>query len=116
MGNHIEAGKTTDYQNGTKKKVQIRGQEILLARIGDDYYAVSNRCPHLGGDLSAGELEGKIITCPRHKSQFDITNGNVLRWLKGSGVVSAVGQVLKSPKSLKTFNVKIDSDIILIEV
>ena len=116
MGNFIEAGKTTDNQDGTKKKIQVQGQEIFLARVDDKYYAVSNHCPHLGGDLSAGELEGKIITCPRHKSQFDITNGNVVRWLKGSGLLSAIGKAFKSPKSLRTYNVKVEGDTILIEI
>ena len=116
MGNFIEAGKTTDYQNGTKKKVQVQGQEILLARIDDNYYGVSNRCPHLGGDLSAGRLEGKVITCPRHKSQFDITNGSVVRWMKGAGLLAAVGKALKSPRPLTTYNVKIEGDTILVEI
>jgi 3-phenylpropionate/trans-cinnamate dioxygenase ferredoxin subunit len=116
MGNYVEAGRTDDFQDGTKKKLDVSGQEILLARVGDRYYAVGNRCPHLGGDLSAGKLEGTIVTCPRHGSQFDITNGRNVRWLKGAGLVSALGKAIKSPRSLPTHNVKIDGNTIYVEV
>ncbi len=116
MGSFVTAGKTGEFKDGTKRKVQLQGHEILLARVEDGYYAVSNRCPHLGGDLSSGSLEGTVITCPRHGSQFDLRSGKVVRWLKGSGLFSAVGKALKPPKPLNTYNVKIEDDAILIEI
>jgi nitrite reductase/ring-hydroxylating ferredoxin subunit len=116
MGSFVEVGKTSEFGDGTKKKVSVQGHEILLARVEDGYYAVSNRCSHLGGDLSAGKLEGIVITCPRHSSQFDIRDGKVVRWLKGSGLFSAVGKALKSPKPLNTYNVRIEGDAVMIEV
>jgi 3-phenylpropionate/trans-cinnamate dioxygenase ferredoxin subunit len=116
MGSYIEVGKTAEFQDGTRKKVSVSGQEIMLARVGDRYYAVGNRCPHLGGDLAAGKLEGTIVTCPRHGSQFDITDGRTVRWLKGAGLVAALGKAIKSPRSLPTYQVKIDGDTIYIEV
>jgi len=116
MGGFFEAGKISDLGDGTKKKALIQGQEILIARVEDKYYAVGNRCPHLGGDLSAGKLEGTIITCPRHGSQFDLRDGKVVRWLKGSGLFSAVGKALKPPKPINIYNVKIEGDTVLIEI
>ena len=116
MSNFIEAGKVSEFEDGTIKKVQAQGHEILLARIKDKFYAVSNRCPHLGGDLSEGKLEGNIITCPRHGSQFDLKDGKVVRWLKGTGLLSSVGKALKPPKPLNTYNVNTEGDIVLIEI
>lgn len=116
MGDYVKAGKTADFQDGSKQKVSVSGQEVLLARIGDSYYAVGNRCPHLGGDLAAGTLEGTIITCPRHQSQFDVRDGSVVRWLKGSGVISALGKALKPARPLRKYNVRLEADTILVEV
>ena len=116
MGSFTEVGKTGDLQNGSKKKVTVQGQEIMLARVGDKYYATGNRCAHMGGDLSAGKLEGTIVTCPRHGSQFDITDGHNIRWMKGTGLAAAVGKVIKSPRPIQTYNVKIDGSTVLIEV
>lgn len=116
MGDYVEAGKTGDFEGTTRKKVSVQGRDILLVRVNDRFYAADNLCPHMGADLSAGSLEGAIITCPRHGSRFDLSNGKVVRWLKGSGLVSAIGKALKSPRPLKTYNVKVEGDTILIEV
>lgn len=49
MGNFVEAGKVGEFKEGMKKQVLVEGREILLARVGGKFYAVSNRCPHMGG-------------------------------------------------------------------
>jgi 3-phenylpropionate/trans-cinnamate dioxygenase ferredoxin subunit len=116
MGSFVEAAKTSEFAAGTKKKVLIQGQEILLAKVGDSYYAIGNRCSHMGGDLSAGKLDGTIITCPRHGSQFDVRDGTVIRWMKGSGLSAAVGKALKSPRAVPKYNVRVEGDTISIEV
>ena len=116
MGEFIKASKTSEFEDRTKKKLLIQGQEILLARVDDKYYAASNRCPHLGGDLYDGKLEGTIVTCPRHSSQFDLKDGAVVRWLKGSGFFSAVGKAFKPPKQLKTYSVRVEGEDILVEI
>ena len=59
MGEYIEACKTTEYRDGTIKKITVPAGAILVARINDNYHAVSNRCTHLGGDLSAGTLDAE---------------------------------------------------------
>jgi len=116
MGKFVEVGKKNDLANGTMKEVKVEGYYILLARVADKYYAIDNRCPHFGGNLSRGRLEGTVVTCPLHGSQFDLIDGHVVRWLKGSGVLSAVGKALKSPRSTNTYKVKVEGDKVSIEV
>ena len=116
MANLMEVGKIGELEDGAMKAVLVQGREILLAKVGDKYYAADNRCPHMGGKLSQGKLEGTVVTCPLHGSQFDLSDARVVRWLKGSGIVSAVGRALKSPRQLTTYNVKVENNRILIEV
>ncbi len=116
MGKFVEVGKKDELANGTMKEVKIEGHDILLARVADKYYAIDNRCPHFGGNLSRGRLEGTVVTCPLHGSQFDITNGQVVRWLKGSGVLSTVGKALKSPRSTTAYEVKVEGGNIFVEI
>jgi len=116
MGNLVEVGRSGELTEGTMKKVLAQGREILLARVSDKYYAADNRCPHMGGKLSQGKLEGTIVTCPRHGSQFDLSDGQVVRWLKGSGLVSIIGKALKSPRPLTIYNVKVEDDRVWIEI
>ena len=116
MAKYLPVGKAGEFSDGSKKKVTVEGQEIMVARVGSNYYAVANRCPHMGGDLSNGTLEGTVITCPRHGSQFDLRDGKNLRWMKGSGAVAAIGKALKSPRPVLTFKVKVEGDTISVEV
>jgi 3-phenylpropionate/trans-cinnamate dioxygenase ferredoxin subunit len=111
----IEVAKVGEISAGTMKEIAAQGRQILLARVGEKYYAADNRCPHMGGRLSQGKLEGTVVTCPLHGSQFDLRDGTVVRWLKGSGIVSAVGKALKSPKRLNVYNVKVEDDKVMIE-
>ena len=91
MSELVKVAQVDELKDGAMKEVLAQGREILLARVGDNYYAADNRCPHMGGKLSRGKLEGTIVTCPRHGSQFDLSDGRVVRWLKGSGLVSVPG-------------------------
>jgi 3-phenylpropionate/trans-cinnamate dioxygenase ferredoxin subunit len=116
MSSLMELSKTTDMKDGTMKAVLINKREILIARVGDKYYAADNRCPHMGGKLSQGKLEGTIVTCPLHSSQFDLKTGEVVRWLKGTGFLSKVGKALRSPRPLNTYNVKTEDDRVMIEI
>lgn len=115
MGDLVQVGDIGGLADGAMKSILVKGREILLAKVADKYYAAENRCPHMGGKLSQGKLEGTIVTCPRHGSQFDLSDGRVVRWLRGSGLISKVGKALKSPKPLVTYNVRVEGDRILIE-
>jgi 3-phenylpropionate/trans-cinnamate dioxygenase ferredoxin subunit len=115
MGEFTEVSKIDELKDGKMKAVNVAGRQILLARVGDKYYAVDNLCPHMKGNLSQGKLEGTVVTCPLHGSQFDITNGRVVRWLKG-GLMSKVGKALKTSKDLTVYNVKVEDGGVLVEV
>ena len=64
---------------GTMKSVIIQDTSILVANVDGHFYAIDNECTHAGVGLSGGTLEGKIITCPRAGSQFDVTSGARVR-------------------------------------
>jgi len=115
MSKFTEVAKTEELEAGAMKAVSVAGHQILLARVGDKYHAVDNLCTHMKGNLSQGKLAGTIVTCPRHGSQFDITSGQVVRWLKG-GLISKVGKALGSSKGLTVYNVKVEDGGVLVEV
>lgn len=71
----VELAKVDQIQEGGMAAFTVDGQEILLAKYHGRYYAIKGKCPHQGGNLSRGELNGKIITCPVHGRKIDITTG-----------------------------------------
>ena len=116
MGSMIEVGNIEGFENGTMKEIPVKGKTIFVARVGDAFYAADNRCAHMGGKLSQGKLEGTVVTCPKHGSQFDLKDGRVVRWLKGTGFVSVIGKALKSPSPLTTYNIKVADNKLMVEI
>jgi 3-phenylpropionate/trans-cinnamate dioxygenase ferredoxin subunit len=116
MGKLIRVASIDDLPEGTMKKYHVEDKEVLIAKVEGKYYATQNKCPHFGGDLSKGKLEGSTVTCPRHGSQFNLTDGGVVRWLKGTGIISSIGKTLKSPQKLTTYDIKIEGQDIMVEI
>jgi len=116
MGNQIDIAAESDLVEGTMKTVSVDGQEVLLARTRDGFYATGNVCPHMKGILSEGTLEGNIVTCPRHGSQFDVRNGENVRWLKGSGIKSGIVKLVKPPRPIKSYRIEVKDGRILVEI
>jgi len=52
---------------------------VAVYRVERQLVAVADVCPHAGARLSDGELDGSVVTCPRHGSQFDVGSGERLR-------------------------------------
>jgi glycine betaine catabolism B len=59
------------------KEVQVDGQNICIANIEGNYFAINNICTHEGGPLADGTLSGYEVECPWHGSKFDIRTGEV---------------------------------------
>jgi len=116
MGKPVPVYKTEEFKEGTMKKALLEGSEILIAKVGDKYYAADNRCPHLKGDLSQGKLEGTVVTCPLHGSQFDLKDGQVVRWTNWPKLLSAMGKLFKPAKPLKVYKTSVERGKILIDI
>lgn len=52
---------------------------VAVYRTEGAFHAVRDACPHAGAALSEGAMEGPIVTCPRHGSQFDVRSGERVR-------------------------------------
>ena len=78
MGDFVKVATTDEVAAGAAKKVEVNGKEIALFNIDGAFYAIDEFCPHRGGPLSEGAVEDKVVTCPFHGWQFNVTDGECL--------------------------------------
>lgn len=68
---------TCDLGPGEARRFDIDGHSIALVRIGEDFYAIGDRCSHADFSLSDGEVvvEDREIECWKHGSTFSLVDG-----------------------------------------
>ena len=88
MTEYARVATTDEVPPGKAKVVEAAGKKIALFNVGGTYYAIDDTCPHRGGPLSQGALEGETVTCPWHRSKFDIKTGAVIAPPATTGVTS----------------------------
>ena len=64
-----------DVPVGTAKELIVDGRVVALFNVDGSFYALDGVCPHAGGPLGQGVLDGCTVTCPWHGWQFDVTSG-----------------------------------------
>jgi nitrite reductase (NADH) small subunit len=86
---------------GSATQVDIGGDAIAVCNVDGTLYAMDGICPHSGGPLGHGALDGPILTCPFHGWEFDCRTGTM-----------AGDQDLKL---LTTYSVKVEDGEILVD-
>jgi nitrite reductase/ring-hydroxylating ferredoxin subunit len=64
---------------GSMKQFYVSDLEVVIINLGGQIYCLDGRCTHAGAPLAEGTLNGGVLTCPWHGSQFKVTDGSVLR-------------------------------------
>jgi len=105
----FEVAKTNEIPEGTMKPIIAQGKEILVVNYNGNYYAINRKCTHMGGDLSKGKLDGKIVTCPRHGSRFDVTTGKSISGPK-------IGFLKLKTKDESVYKVKVEGNSIKVNI
>jgi nitrite reductase/ring-hydroxylating ferredoxin subunit len=91
MAERVLLGDAADVPDGGLKTFKTGDTAVVVARVGAGYCAVDYKCPHMGGNLGRGRLEGGFVVCPVHSSRFDMCTGEVLDWAPNLGAVRLPG-------------------------
>ncbi|HEY3156934.1 MAG TPA: Rieske 2Fe-2S domain-containing protein [Candidatus Eisenbacteria bacterium] len=97
----VKVATVHDLESGKGMVVIVNGTRVAIFNCAGTYYAIKGTCPHMGGELGEGLLQGEIVTCPWHGWQFNVKTG-------------------KNPESevvgVRTFEVKVEGEDILLGV
>src|SRR5215472_6804690 len=72
----IEAGRLRD---GDLLGGRVGEDDVVLARVGDEFFAVRAQCTHYRGPLAEGLIVGNTVRCPLHHACFDLRTGEAVR-------------------------------------
>ena len=75
MSNLIKIAEIAELKPGECKTVSANGCDIALCNVDGKFFALDNTCPHHGGPLGEGFLNGKTVTCPWHGWSFNVCTG-----------------------------------------
>ena len=102
MANSMKVCNLKEISPGTMKQFKVIDREVLLIRTKGQVMCLDARCTHAGAPLEEGTLEGDVLTCPWHGSQFRITDGSVMRG--------------PAEKPIKVHLVTVKDEIVFIEI
>jgi len=74
----VKVASAAELAPGQMKEVTAGGNKVLLANVDGGFYAIARKCPHLGGNLCKGKLEGSAVKCPLHGARFDVKTGQAV--------------------------------------
>jgi nitrite reductase/ring-hydroxylating ferredoxin subunit len=137
MAKHVVAT-VNEIAPGGRKLVEVKGRPIVIFNLSGEFFAISNRCPHQGGELVHGNLtglvessepgtycysrQGEIIRCPWHQWEYDIRTGK--SWCDPRSIrvrnypvaVESGAKLVEGPFVAETFPVAIEDSYVVVEL
>ena len=100
----IAVCKVGDVASGSAIRVDKDGHRLAIVRIGDDWYAIGDRCSHAEASIAEGEVwpDECEIECPKHGSAFSLKTGEPL--------------TLPATQPQPIYQVRVDGDDVLVRV
>jgi nitrite reductase (NADH) small subunit len=90
----VRVGSVEDVRRDGCRTVEVNGRPVGVISVGEEFFAISDRCPHMGASMCTGSLSGtfvaagpheyvygkadRVIRCPWHGWEFDLESGRSL--------------------------------------
>jgi len=128
--NWIKIAEEKSFNKNYKQLHKIKRDDILVIKDGGEFYAMNNRCPHMGLPLDVGgcDIENKTVHCKFHSSDFSYDTGEVKEWLNVKGFekfmmwlfskfdTDAKKMMTMEPKPAEVFSTKIEDGYIWVNI
>jgi len=93
-----------DLKPDSATRVDVAGLRLAIVRIGDDFYAIGDRCSHADESLAEGDVwsEERELECPKHGSTFSLLDGEP--------------QTLPATQPVPVYEVRVEGDDVMLVV
>jgi nitrite reductase/ring-hydroxylating ferredoxin subunit len=75
MADFIEVARVDQIRPGSGTRLTVAEKDVAVFNVDGTICVIGDTCPHAGGSLGLGKLDGRIVTCPVHGMKFDVTTG-----------------------------------------
>jgi NAD(P)H-dependent nitrite reductase small subunit len=75
VSERVKVARTQDLKEGAGIQVQVGDKQFAVFKCDNQVYAVNGVCPHRGGPLGEGFVQGGRVACPWHGWTFDVKTG-----------------------------------------
>ena len=122
--------KISTFNDQPEQLIKVKRDDILVIKDGDKFYAMNNRCPHIGMPLNAGGCDRgkKTVHCKFHSSDFSYEDGTAKKWLDVKGFEKVMVWLFSkfdkdakkmmemAPKPAETFSTKVEDDYVWVGI
>lgn len=98
----VQIAPLADFPATTGLRVEIGDHRVAMFRIGDDLYAIGDRCSHAEASLAEGEVFDGEVECPRHGAAFQVATGEAL--------------TLPATKAVPVYKVDVEDDVVYLTI
>jgi 3-phenylpropionate/trans-cinnamate dioxygenase ferredoxin subunit len=90
----VRIGTVDEVRRDGCRVVEVHGRPVGVISVGEEFFAIHDRCPHMGASMCTGSLSGtlvaaephelvygmddRVIRCPWHGWEFDLETGRSL--------------------------------------
>ncbi|WP_276282825.1 Rieske (2Fe-2S) protein [Halorussus caseinilyticus] len=71
----VPVGERDEFEDSEGQIIDVAGTDVAVFLSEGELHAIENTCPHQGGPLGDGKVEGDNVYCPWHGFEFDLTTG-----------------------------------------
>ena len=69
-------GSVQEIPVGEGRVYTVDGEQVAVFRLADgSVRALGAVCPHAGGPLADGLIDGSVVVCPLHNNAFELASG-----------------------------------------
>lgn len=84
MSDFFTVAEVGEIPAGEGRNYPVNGRMVAIFFVDGEYFAINDSCPHMGASLSAGFVEGHVVSCPWHAWRFCVKEGTWLDSPKSS--------------------------------
>src|SRR5689334_4071771 len=71
----VKVAAVDELSPGRVMEVQSGDRTFAVCNVGGSFHCLDGTCPHAGGPLGQGEIQGQMLVCPWHGWEFNCATG-----------------------------------------